>query len=312
MAKAFGADIGYHSVKLYLPSADTAFLSEPAVVALSGNETVAACGNEALSLAGRVPGTVRLLRPFSGETMPDPAHADAYLAYLVKKYKLRGADLTFSLSGRQDDDTEGIFVEAAQKAGVRDVMAVDPVYAAASGCGVNSVAESAVLNMGASVTDMACFSRGKTVAQASCGYAGNAFDQAIAAHMLKKRRLALSAEETERIKCVLGTLTPEGGKTAEVTALRSAMGLPKKAVVAEEELADCFERVFDRLVDEILLLLRAVRVEPDKLILTGGGAKLAGLPLALAPLVGLPVVAAKDPELAVIRGIAVTMNRGKK
>ncbi|MBQ4064510.1 MAG: rod shape-determining protein [Clostridia bacterium] len=312
MAKAFGIDIGYHAVKLFIPGENDAFLAEPAVVALSGNDSVAACGEEALALAERVPGTVRIVRPFSGEITPDPRHADAFLAYLIKKYRLKGADLIFSLSGRQDDDTEGIFVDAAQRAGARDVTAIDPVYAAALGCGVPSVAESAVINIGASVTDMACFSRGNVEVQSSCGCAGVAFDRAITSHMLKKRRLILSAEETERIKCLLGTLTPEGGKTAEVTALRSAMGVPQKAVVTEEELADCFEAVFDRLADEIFLLVRAVKLEPDRLILTGGGAKLTGLPLALAPLVGIPVAVAKEPEMAVIRGIAASMKRGKK
>ena len=34
MARAFGADIGYHSVKLYLPEEDTPYISEPAVLAL--------------------------------------------------------------------------------------------------------------------------------------------------------------------------------------------------------------------------------------------------------------------------------------
>jgi actin-like ATPase involved in cell morphogenesis len=51
MARAFGADIGYHSVKLYLPEEDTPYISEPAVLALNGNDTVAACGSAALRLA---------------------------------------------------------------------------------------------------------------------------------------------------------------------------------------------------------------------------------------------------------------------
>jgi rod shape-determining protein MreB len=243
-------------------------------------------------------------------------HAKAFFSYLVKKYRLRGHDLFFALSGEQDDETEGVIVEAAQRAGIRDVLAVDTAYAAAAGCQVPSVTESAVINIGASVTDMACFCRGKTVARTSCPVGGNIFDRAIASYLLKKHRLALSAEETERIKCLVGSVAPTGDKSAEAIALRSALGLPKKLVVTDKELAVALEKVFDRLADEVLRTVRPLRLEPDKIILTGGGARLHGLAESLAPIVNLPVTVAPEPEMAVIRGVAVMIkakqNKKKK
>ena len=311
MANAFGLDIGYYVVKIYLPDGDEPFVSEPSVIALNGNDTVAACGGDAVSLAGRVPGTVRLVHPFSGETTPEPLHAKAYLSYLIKKYRLRGYDLYVTLSGEQDDETEAVLVEAAQRAGVRDVTAVDTAYAAAAGCKVPSVTESAVVNIGASVTDMACFCRGKTVARTSCSYGGNTFDRAASSYLFKKYRLTLTPEEAERIKRMVGTLSPKGEKAAEVSAVRAALGLPKKLVVTDTELAVAFEKVFDRLADEILRTVRPLKLEPDKIILTGGGAALDGLAEALAPVVGLPVVVAEEPDTAVIRGVA-TMIKAKQ
>ena len=310
MENAIGIDLGYHSVKLYLPEEEAPFCCEPAVLALTGNDSVVACGTAAQRLAQRVPGTVRLIHPFSGETTPDPAHVAAFFTYLVKNHRLRGYDLCFSLSGRHDEETEAIFVEAAQRAGLRDVMAIDALYAAASGSHVPSVSESAVIHIGASVTDMGCFCGGKQVASASCGYAGNWFDRAVMAYVLRKYRLSLTEEESERIKCAIGTMIPAGGRTVEAMAFRPAMGLPKKLVLTEEEISACFEHVFDHLVDEILGLLRGLRLEPDAIILTGGGAKLGELAPALAPLLCLPVVVAKEPEWAVIHGIAEWMQRG--
>ena len=61
-----------------------------------------------------------------------------------------------------------------------------------------------------------------------------------------------------------------------------------------------------------MALVRGLQLDPDKIILTGGGAKLSELASALAPLLCLPVVVAKEPELAVIRGVAVLMNQGKR
>lgn len=312
MAKVFGADIGYSTVKLYLPEEENPYVSEPAVLALNGNDSVAACGAEALRLAKRVPGSVRLIHPFSGETTPDPEHAAAYLSYLIRGNRLRGADLFFSLSGRHDEETESVFVEAAQRAGARDVMAIDSLYAAATGCHVSAVGESTVINIGASVADMGCFCRGNLAAKSSCGYAGNLFDRAMISYVLRKYRLSLTPEEAERIKRTIGTMTPTDGRSTEALALRPAMGVPKKIRLTEEEISACFENVFDHLVDEILALVRGLQLDPDKIILTGGGAKLAGLAPALAPLLCLPVVVAKEPEFAVIRGMAALMNQGKR
>ena len=56
-------------------------------------------------------------------------------------------------------------------------------------------------------------------------------------------------------------------------------------------------------------MLRTLKVEPDKVILTGGGAKLDALESALAPLLCLPVEVAKEPENAVIRGIGVVLEQ---
>ncbi len=304
MTKAFGLDIGYQTVKLYLPEAGVPYIAEPAVLALNANDSIAACGEDALRLSRRIPGAVRLIRPFSGTTTPAAAHAEAFLSYLIRTRKLKGADLTLSFSGTRDDTTERLFVEAAQQAGVRDVSASDAIYAAASGCGVSSAADSAVVNIGASVTDMGCFSRGERIDAVTIPQAGNSFSRAVISYVIQKYRLSVDLNEADRIKATVGTLSPVGKRTVEALTLRPAMGLPKKAVLSEEEISAALEDVFDELADQILALIRRQRVEPDKIILTGGGARLSGLAPALAPLLCLPVIVAEEPELAVIRGLA--------
>jgi len=313
MAKQLGIDIGHTTVRLVLPLAEPVFLEEPAVVAISHfDNRVTACGNEALRLVARVPGSATLVRPFSGETTPEPALVTAYFQYILKALGLKGANLYLSLSGAQDAETEQVFALSAQKAGFRDVAIVGAVFAAANGCGVAAVSESAVVNIGASVTDMACFVHAKQTATRSNAHAGNALDQALCAHLLKQYRYAATPEEACRVKEEIGTLSPVGGKTAEIAVMRPAMGLPKKLTVTEEELTGCFEPVFDELTDEILSMIRTLPVEPDKIILTGGGAKLSGLANALAPLLLLPVEVAKEPDKAVIRGLHYLMTEKPK
>ena len=59
-------------------------------------------------------------------------------------------------------------------------------------------------------------------------------------------------------------------------------------------------------------MIRGVRPEPDKLILTGGGAALSGLATSLAPLLLIPIEIAEKPELSVIRGLEAILPRLKK
>ena len=63
------------------------------------------------------------------------------------------------------------------------------------------------------------------------------------------------------------------------------------------------EPVFDELADAIMALTRKLPCEPDKIVLVGGGASLAGLDYALAPIVCMKAEVSQNPEFAVTRGL---------
>ncbi len=303
MAKKFGADIGYSKVRIMLDGNDTVY-SEAALIAVSVSDgSVVACGDGAIEINERVPGSVKLVRPFSGEMTPEAQYVTAYFSYVIKRLKMRGASMLVSFSGAHDDETESVYVKALGKAGAGSVSVIDPVYAAAQGCGVLDVADSAVINIGASVTDMACYRRGEQVASASNAFAGNAFDRAIIAGFIKNRRYRPSQSEAERLKIGLASLSGVGDKTLEADVIRPGMGLPKKLTVTEGEVSASCESVFENLADAISDMIHPLENQPDKIILTGGSAALKGLPNALAPLMLIPIEVAPEPENAVIRGI---------
>lgn len=311
MAKRIGIDIGYSTVRAVTFDPKETYYEQPALIALDATGRVSACGEEAVALSERLPGAIKTVRPFSGETMPDPAHAYAYFSFLFRRLKQKGAKVYLSLSGKSDKKTEQLFAEAAQKAGAGTVTIIDAFFAAANGCGVKGAGDSAIVNIGASVTDMGCFSHGKPVAVAGNNYAGNSWDRAVSAYILRNHRLSITREESERLKIAIGTLTPDGERTEEVTVSRPGFGLPKKLTVKDTALAASLEETLDALTDEIVAMTRPLAVEPDKVILTGGSARLSGLAPALAPLLCLPVEVAPEPEKAVIRGLAFVIKTVK-
>lgn len=312
MAKLIGVDVGYSTVRVVSSLNPGDYKSESAVIAISVSDgSAVACGDEAIALSERVPGSVTLVKPFSGEMTPEPQYITAYFSYIVKRMKLKGASLALSISGSHDEETEGIYVNAIQKAGIGRVAVIDPVYAAACGCKVKGARNSAIVNIGASVTDMGCFEKGEQTAAKSNAFAGNAFDRAIISKVLADHKCRPSLEEAEKIKLELLSLSGDSDKTLSVTAIRPGLGLPKKVELTSKDVFSACEGVFESLTDEISDMIRDRKIEPDKVILTGGGAKINGLVGALTPHLLIPVEIAEEPELSVIRGLEGLLSRIK-
>ena len=308
MAKSLGADFGYQTVRVVIPEEGAVIRSEPAVVAISLLDgTVVACGEDAMRLSRTVPGSVRLLHPFGGESATEAVYWEAYFCYLIDVLRKKGAHLTLSFAGQRGDEVEAVAVEAAERAGFKTVTVIDAVFAAAQGCGVTGVGDAAVVNIGASTTDLCCFRRAAPSDTRSVPFAGNAFDRTVIGSVLQTYRYRLTHEEGEKLKRTLASLTPQGDRTAAALAIRPTLGLPKRLTLREEEISNAIEPVFASLSDEILAMIRKQSTPPEKVILTGGGAKLDGLAPALASLLCLPVEVANEPENAVIRGLSVLM-----
>ena len=312
MAKLIGVDVGYNTVRVVSASEPGEYKSESAVIAISvADGSAVACGNEAIALSERVPGSVTLVKPFSGEMTPEPQYITAYFSYIVKSMKMKGATIALSLSGAHNEETEGVYVKAIQKAGIGKVAVIDPVYAAACGCNIKGARNSAIINIGASVTAMGCFEKGEMSETRSNAFAGNAFDRAIISKVLTDHKCRPSLEEAEKIKLELLSLSGEGDKTYEACAIRPGLGLPKKVTLTSKEVFSACEGVFESLADEISDMVRNRKVEPDKVILTGGSAKISGLAGALSPLLLIPIEIAESPDLSIIRGLESLLPRLK-
>ena len=305
MKKAIGIDIGSANVRLAVAGLETKIYSEPAVVAVSRDDgrKVIACGNDANYLWSRIPGGVKLVHPFTGETAPDPLYSEALIRYIIGKGRLRSPDAYLSYSGKHTKEAEKIVVDAAQKGGAGDVISVDPSYAAACGCGYRGMGENIIANIGAAVCDIAAYSHSKLAELRTCGYAGRAVDKSIGTGIFHKYRFSITPDTAESIKLSFVSLTKPADTPFVIPVTKPTVGLPCRLSLTPSEVSGFAEKVTDELIDEIVDVVRNMPAEPDKIVLTGGGAKLNGLPAALESIVRLPVVVANEPENAVIRGI---------
>ncbi len=310
MGKCIGIDVGSKFIRTVIFDGEAIYGEEPSAVAVNEVEgKIVACGNAAVSLSERVPGSVKLEFPFGQGKGADPAYIRAMMDYLIKQTRSKGADVIVSMAGKQDSDTDGMFIDALRRAG--DVATVDATLCAMLGSGISEAKDSLVVNIGAATVDLAVYSNGKLVKSDSCKHSGGSFDKAIAAYLFKAHKAKVSNDEAERIKKEIASLSPSIDTVIEYSCIRNALGLPRKMSVSANEISGAIESVFDDLADKMLDMLRGLPYRPDCVVLTGGGAKLDGLASALAPLLCLPVYVANEPEYAVIRGIGRLMF-GKK
>jgi rod shape-determining protein MreB len=167
--------------------------------------------------------------------------------------------------------------------------------------------------MGGGTTEIAVISLGGVVSAGSLRVGGRDLDEAIRVHLRQKHGLVIGSVTAEELKIELGRATATGGRHAEVTGRSMAKGLPRTVIVSDEEIARAFDEPLSRIVSAIR---RALEATPPELasdvmdvgvLLSGGGALLAGLGDRLRAELGIPVHLAEDPLGAVVTGAGMAL-----
>ncbi|MGO1167143.1 MAG: rod shape-determining protein [Janibacter sp.] len=290
-------------------------LDEPSVVALSveSGELVAA-GSAAKEMLGRTPGAVRAVRPLRAGVISEPDAAEQMLRWFTDRVGMSSVFrprvvvcIPSDITGVERRAVE----EAALRVGARRVYLVEEPMVAAIGAGlpVTETQASMVVDIGGGSTDVAVIALGGIVASRSTRTAGDAIDEAIAAHVRRDLSLLLGERSAEDIKVTVGSAFPLAAEvTTRVRGRDLVTGLPKTVDVGSSEI----RRAVAAPVGEIVGLVREVldRCPPELagdvlvrgLTLTGGGALLQGLDARMRHELGIPVTVAESPARAVVRG----------
>ncbi|MBQ7604818.1 MAG: rod shape-determining protein [Clostridia bacterium] len=306
MRKKFAVDVGSRYIRAVTEDSPVEkMLCEPSVVAVERDDDrkIAACGSDALRLVERVKGAYRIVSPFSPDKTPNPAYAAALLGHVIKRCNAKRHDVYLSYSGRKSPENDAVVVNAVQETDVGDVVTIDPAYAAGCGCGVRGMGENVIVNIGASYVNMAAYSRSKAVDERVNTYAGNSVDKAISIAIFRKYRLSINPETAENIKLFHASLTESSDLSFAVKCIKPTLGLPFELTLTENEIAGFIEGPVDEFLDDLIDMVRGMPAEPDKIVLTGGGAQLNGLQPTIQSLLHFPVVVANRPAEAVINGI---------
>jgi rod shape-determining protein MreB and related proteins len=294
-------------------------IDEPSVVAVNKlTGEVVACGRAAQQMQGREARDIAVIAPLVDGVVADFERTQAMLDRFVRE--ARSGISHFSrracmsvLSGVTQVEQRAL-LSAAENAHIGRVYMVEEGLAAAIGSGVavNDPHASAVVDIGGGTTNVAVVAHG-TIVHAHAERIGSSdIDAAIVDRLRRHRGLTIGPATAERLKLELGSaVLPEDQERRLTVKGRDVQtGNPGAIDVTAGEIYSVALPVINKIAEEVRVTLAALQPEVaadifDRgIILTGGGALLAGLQQYLHAETGLLVRMAEEPRFAIVRGLA--------
>lgn len=297
---------------------------EPTVLAVhedrAGRRNVVAVGDEALAMEGRTPPELQVLHPVQAGVISDYEIAEALLGQLMMEVQGRrlwvGPRAVVCVPHGTTEVERRALRECAEASGAREVRLIDATVASAIGVGlpIQEPHGQLIVDVGAGSTEVAVISLGGVVYSRSLKVGGRHLDQAVQRCLAESHSLAVGRSEAEALKIELGCALPPRGEEARTARGRSlSSGFPASARVSAEEIHRALAEPLRLLVEAVVATLEhtppdlAADVAGTGLVLTGGGALLRDLDLALGEATGLPVVVPEDPFVSAVEGAAASL-----
>ncbi len=315
MGRDLAVDLGTANTLVYVRGRGI-IVDEPSVVAVDQNTGAAiAVGDRAKEMLGRTPDDVTAIRPLQQGVIADFEAAEDMLRHFVSRAQPRRALAKPRLVVCVPSGITGVerraVEDAGYAAGARRVYLIEEPMAAAIGAGlpVYEAAGSMVVDIGGGTTEVAVISLGGVVVSLSARVGGDAMDDSLIQYMKKHYSLLLGERTAERIKVSIGSAYPAAEEPdAEIRGRDLVSGLPRTILVSAEEIREALDEPVTAIVDAVRTTLD--RTPPELagdvmdrgIVLTGGGALLAGLDQRLHHETRMPVRTAPDPLRCVALG----------
>jgi len=320
MTKKIGIDLGTCNSLVFLPGKGVV-LQEPSVVAVALEENrILAIGEDAKTMTGRTPDSIRVYRPLKDGVIADFRVTQAMLKYFIDKvsgfWRFLKPELMIGVPAGITSTERRAVIEASLNAGAKQVYLVKEPILAAIGAGIpiNSCSGNMIVDIGGGTSEIAVISLGGIVTCNSVRVGGDKMDLAISDYIKKKYNLAVGEQTSEEIKVKIGTALPE--KEAKIMEIRGRdliSGLPRTIKISSNEVSEAIHDILGEIIHVIKAVLRDTPPELsadiiDKgMVMSGGGALLRNIAERISQETGVPCFLAEDPLLCVAKGTGVVL-----
>ncbi|MCY7299883.1 MAG: rod shape-determining protein [Ilumatobacteraceae bacterium] len=291
-------------------------LNEPSVVAIDITDgRPVAVGIEAKRMMGRTPGRIKTIRPLKDGVIADFEVCEKMLRFFIQKvHASRWSKPRMIIcvpSGITGVEQRAV-QDAAEYAGARKpVHIIEEPMAAAIGADmpVHEPSGNMIVDIGGGTTEVAVISLGGIVTAQSVRVAGDELDDAVMQWVKKEFSLAIGDRTAEEIKIHMGSAWPlDEELTADIRGRDLISGLPRTIPMTTEQVREALAEPVSAIVDAVKTTLDrtppelAADIMEQGIMITGGGALLAGLDRRLSHETGMPINIAHSPLFSVVIG----------
>ena len=324
-----GIDLGTANTLVYMKGRGI-IIREPSVVAVDARTDelrVRCVGHEAKAIIGAAPNSILAVRPLKDGVIADFDITAAMLQSFIRqacgsRLFVRPRVVICVPSGVTEVEERAV-IQAAAKAGARQVTVIEEPMAAAIGAGLPTAEPvgSMIVDIGGGTAEVAVISLSGIVASRSVRCAGDALDQSITSFIKRKYNLLVGERTAEQIKLEIGSACPpdptdteHGETTMEIKGRNLVDGLPKDILIRSEEVREAMNENLMRIVEAIKDTLECTPPELSSdiidrgIMLSGGGALLRGLDTLIQNETGIEVHIAEAPLDCVALGAGAVLD----
>ncbi len=301
-------------------------VEEPTLVALIVSENkVLSVGKAAQLMEGKLPKGVEMKHPVEHGGISNFRAAEALLKFFSQKLiggnRFWKASCVIGIPSDISSVEQRAIVQALSSGGIGNISLLASSFAAALGAElpVHESNGNLIMAIGSGVTEVAVISLNGLVAVKTIRQGSNSINEGIVEYIKNRYDLVIGGTEAERVKRVVGVADRhfvEGlSESMQIKGRSRKEKLPKTVSVEVDQLA---EPIFISLKPFISLIQNVLEITPPDvvtdiiergLVLAGGGAKLQGIDQLLTSKLNLPVHVVDEPDLAVIKGLGLAMDK---
>jgi rod shape-determining protein MreB len=322
-------DLGTANTLVYVKGRGI-ILNEPSVVAYhvkDGKKQVLAVGEDAKLMLGRTPGSIEAIRPMRDGVIADFDTAEEMIKHFIRKVHRRSSfskpKVIVCVPHGATPVEKRAIRQSVLSAGARRAGLIAEPIAAAIGAGmpITDPTGSMVVDIGGGTTEVAVLSLGDIVYARSVRVGGDRMDEAIISYLRRQQNLLIGESTAERIKTQIGTArTPADGrgKSVRIRGRDLLNGVPKEIELTQGQVAEALAETVQQICDAVMTALEAT--PPDLaadivdrgVMLTGGGALLGEIDLALREHTGLAISVADQTMSCVALGTGKALEYEKQ
>ena len=318
LTKNIGIDLGTSTTQVYVEGRGIV-LSEPSVMATDErNSKIIAVGRAAEDLLSRSPETVKLHRPLVHGVIADYSVTRTMLGYILSKCvrSVQRLRIMIGVPSAASNVEKRAVMEAVYQAGAKEAFLIETAAAAALGVNLSvyDPVGNMVIDIGGGTTNVAMLSLGGIVVSKSLHLGSLDFNAAIKDYLRYQYDIVTDDTTIEEMKVTNGSaILPLEDRGYYFMGRGLDDGLQREMAIKSSELYHVIGKPLIKILDLVKDVLRetppelAADIMEHGIVLTGGGAKLKGMDQLFTQELGVPVMVAPEPELAVAKGTGIAV-----